>query len=88
MAGAHLGGPLGELVWQHATGAPIWGCLLRAGGRVYAGNTDGLMTVLTDGRHRKVLARIEMGAPLYARPALAGNNLYLATSNRLYRIKP
>jgi outer membrane protein assembly factor BamB len=78
----------GALVWQHDTGAAIWGCLLLAGGRVYVGNVDGEMTVLRMGRRKDVLARIEMDAALYSRPALADDGLYVATARRLYRIAP
>ena len=76
----------GALVWKHETDAPIWGCLLLAGERLYIGNVDGLMTVLRAGRDRQVLAQIEMDSALYARPALVGNALYLATARRLYLI--
>jgi hypothetical protein len=44
------------------------------------------MTVLRAGRRKEVLGRIEMDAPLYSPPALAGDALYLATGNRLFRI--
>jgi hypothetical protein len=44
------------------------------------------MTVLRAGRQKEVLATIEMGAPLYSRPAVIGDSLYLATGNRLYLI--
>ncbi len=77
----------GAVVWTHDTGAPIWGCLLAAEDRLYVGNTDGLMTVLRTGRRKKELARIEMDAPLYSRPAIIGDALYLASANRLYMIR-
>jgi outer membrane protein assembly factor BamB len=76
----------GALLWQHETEAPIWGCLLLAGGRLYAGNVDGLMTVLRAGHDKQVLAQIDMESALYARPALVGDALYLATARRLYLI--
>jgi outer membrane protein assembly factor BamB len=76
--GAHL--------WKHETKGAIWGCLLLAGGRLYVGNVDGTMTVLRAGKRKELLARFEMDAPLYSRPALAGDALYLATAHRLYRI--
>jgi outer membrane protein assembly factor BamB len=77
----------GALVWTHETGAPIWGCLVLAGERVYVGNVNGLMTVLRAGRRKEVLAQIEMGSALYARPALVGDGLYLATARRLYLMR-
>jgi hypothetical protein len=33
-----------------------------------------------------LLAQIEMDAPLYTRPAVIGDALYIATANRLYLI--
>jgi hypothetical protein len=45
-----------------------------------------LMTVLRAGRRKEVLAQMQMDAPLYSRPALVGDSLYLATANRLYLI--
>ena len=76
----------GAHVWKHETNDAIWGCLLLAGDHLYVGNAGGLMTVLRAGRRKKLLAQIEMDAPLYSRPAVVGDELYLATANRLYRI--
>ncbi|MGE5198149.1 MAG: PQQ-binding-like beta-propeller repeat protein, partial [Rhodospirillaceae bacterium] len=76
----------GSRVWKHETNGAIWGCLLLAGDRLYVGNEDGTMTVLRAGRQKQVLAQIDMDAPLYSPPALAGDALYLATANRLYLI--
>ncbi len=76
--GAHL--------WKHETDEAIWGSLLLAGDRLYVGNVEGSMTVLRTGRQKKLLAQIEMDAPLYSRPALIGDALYLATAQRLYLI--
>ena len=76
----------GAEVWKHETNAAIWGSFLLAGDRLYVGNEEGLMTVLRAGRRKELLAQIEMDAPLYSRPALVGDALYLATGNRLYLI--
>jgi HEAT repeat protein len=76
----------GALAWKHATAAPIWGCLLLTRDCLYVGNEDGVMTVLKTGRSKKELAKIDMGAPLYARPALVGDALFVVTANRLYHI--
>jgi len=76
----------GAHVWKHETLEPIWGSLLLAGDRLYVGNVEGTMTVLRAGRRKEVLATIEMDAPLYSRPAVIGDALYLATANRLYLI--
>jgi outer membrane protein assembly factor BamB len=76
----------GALVWKHDTYEEIWGSLLLAGDRLYVGDVGGTMTVLRAGRQKELLGKVDMGAPLYTRPALAGDALYLATANRLYLI--
>jgi len=76
----------GALFWRHETHGAIWGCLLLAGDRLYVGNEDGVMTVLRAGRRKELLAETEMGAPLYSRPALVGDALYLATGRGLTRV--
>jgi outer membrane protein assembly factor BamB len=78
--GAHL--------WKHETNDAIWGSFLLAGDRLYVGNEGGIMTVLRAGRRKELLGQIEMDAPLYSRPAVVGDALYLATANRLYLIAP
>ncbi len=76
----------GAHVWKHETNEAIWGGLLLAGDRLYAGNVGGTMTVLRAGRRKELLGQIEMDAPIYTAPALIGDALCLATSNRLYLI--
>jgi outer membrane protein assembly factor BamB len=74
----------GAELWKHETNDIIWGCFLLAGDRLYVGNAGGLMTVLRTGRRKELLGQIEMDAPLYSRPTVVGDSLYLATANRLY----
>ena len=76
----------GALVWEHDTYEAIWGSLLLAGDRLYVGDVGGNITVLRAGRQKQLLKQIEMDAPLYSRPAVFGDALYLATANRLYLI--
>jgi HEAT repeat protein/outer membrane protein assembly factor BamB len=76
----------GAHVWKHETNEAIWGCLSLVGGRLYVGNVEGGMTVFRAGRRKELLAQIEMDAPLYSRPALVGDALFLATAHRLYLI--
>ena len=76
----------GVHVWKHETDEEIWGSLLLAGDRLYVGTVDGSMTVLRAGRRKELLAQIAMDGPIYSRPALIGDALYLATAHRLYLI--
>jgi outer membrane protein assembly factor BamB len=76
----------GAHIWKHETHEAIWGSLLLAGDRLYVGNLEGRMTVLRAGRRKELLAEIQMDAPLYSRPAVVGDAMYLATKSRLYLI--
>lgn len=76
----------GTHLWKHETIDAIWGSLLLASDRLYVGNDGGLMTVLRAGRQKELLGEIQMDAPLYTRPAMIGDALYLATAHRLYLI--
>lgn len=76
----------GAQLWKHETNDIIWGSLLLAGDRLYVGNAGGLMTVLRARRQKELLGQIEMDAPIYTRPAVKGNALYLTTASRLYLI--
>ena len=76
----------GAHVWKHETHEAIWGSLLLAGDRLYVGNLEGRMTVLRAGRRKELLAEMVMDAPLYSRPAVVGDSMYLATYSRLYLI--
>jgi HEAT repeat protein/outer membrane protein assembly factor BamB len=76
----------GAHIWKYETNDAIWGSLLLVGDRLYVGNVGGFMTVLRAGRRKELLAQIEMDAPLYSRPALVGDALYVADANRLYLI--
>ena len=77
----------GAHVWKHETKEAIWGSLLLAGDRLYAGTVDGSVVVLRAGRRKQVLGQVYMDAPIYSPPAVIGDALYLATAKRLYRIE-
>ena len=76
----------GDLLWKHDTHGSIWGCLLLAGQHLYAGNVQGTMTVLGAGRQKCLLAEIVIDEPLYSRPAIVGDSMYLASARYLYLI--
>jgi len=77
----------GARVWTHETNEEVWGSVLLAGDRLYVGTVEGRMDVLRAGRRKELLAQIYMDAPLYSRPTLVGDALYVATARRLYRIE-
>ena len=78
----------GELYWKHDTQAHIWGSTLVADGKVYIGNEDGIMTVLTAGKEMKVLAEVQLVSSIYSSPVVANGVLYIATQTHLYAVAP
>ncbi len=79
---AKTGAPL----WTHDTGAHIWGSPLVVGSKLYLGNEDGILTVLKVGKKPKVLAEVQLPAPIYSSPVLADGVLYVATQTQLYAV--
>ncbi len=77
----------GKRVWAHDQKGRIWGCMVMAGDRLYVGDEDGTVIVYRTGRKLDILARIEMPAPLYGAPAVAGDTMFLATAGSLYAIR-
>ena len=67
-----------ELEWEKAVRG--------ADGRLYAGNEQGLVYVLTAGDSYELLATNDMGAPCLATPAIAGGELFIRTQTHLYCI--
>ncbi len=77
----------GQRVWANDQMSRIWGCMVLVGDRLYVGDEEGTIFVYRAGRKMEILAKIEMPAPLYGAPAVAGDTLYLATSQCLYAIR-
>jgi outer membrane protein assembly factor BamB len=76
----------GKQVWTHDTEGAIWGSTLVADGKVYVGNESGDLTVLTAGREKKMLGKIDMGQPIYSTPIAANGVLYVMTGQNLLAI--
>ena len=76
----------GKCLWTHDLLTPVWGALLVAGGHLYVGDEDGMMTVMRACREKQIVARIDMSAPILGAPAVARGVLYIATGSRLYAI--
>jgi outer membrane protein assembly factor BamB len=68
------------------TMAPVWGSPLVADGKVYLGDEDGDVTVLTAGTTLKKIAEIDMGSSVYSTPVPANGVLYIMTRSDLYAI--
>lgn len=76
----------GQACWVHETGAESWGGALAADGKLYFGNKKEL-TVMTQGRQANVLARIQLGSPVYGSPIAANGVLYVASQRYLWAVE-
>jgi outer membrane protein assembly factor BamB len=73
----------GKLLWQERTGLKFFGSPVLACGRLYCIARDGQCAVLAAGDRYELLAKVSLGEPSHATPAVAGNVLYLRTVSHL-----
>lgn len=76
----------GSVIWEHDAGGEMWGSVLVADGKVYAGTRKGVFWVLAAGREKKVLAQVKLDSD-FSGVAAANGRLYVATMRRLYALK-
>jgi outer membrane protein assembly factor BamB len=55
-----------------------------AGGRIYFSSHEGVLSVISGSDQLQVLAKNDLGEPLFATPAFAGNVIYVRTPTALY----
>jgi len=77
----------GQEIWMHDMFAAVWGSCLVADGKVYLGDEDGDVTVLQQGREKKVLAENTMDSPISSTPITANGVMFIMTGNKLYAIQ-
>jgi outer membrane protein assembly factor BamB len=77
----------GELDWQLRLGGDYWATPAAADGRIYCLAKDGIVKVVdVTGPKGKIAAENQVGEPLVAPPALAGDALYLRTDTKLWKV--
>jgi hypothetical protein len=62
-------------------GSPVW-----VDGRLYCVARNGEVAVLAAGDKFEVLARVPLGEPSHATPAVAGGVMYLRTRSQLFSL--
>ncbi len=77
------GKPLFELERLDAEGEYL-ASPVAADGRIYLCSRTGVIVVVEAGDKLRILERNSLGEPIYATPAIAGGNLYVRTTARLY----
>ncbi len=76
----------GKPYWVYDTKSHIWGSPLAVDGKIYLGTEDGDVIIMKTGKEMKVVAKIDMRAPVYSSPVVANGTLYIATQTHLYAI--
>ncbi len=76
----------GEHYWTYDAFAAVWGSAFVADGKVYLGDEDGDIAVLTHGKELEVLEEINMGASVYTTPIAEDGVLYIASRNMLWAV--
>ena len=77
----------GEVRWTGRLGGSFSSSPLYADGRIYVGNRDGEMFVISPGETLDVVATNSFGEGIMASPAAVGNALYIRTEKAVYRIE-
>jgi outer membrane protein assembly factor BamB len=81
-----LSASTGKLRYRSRIGAPgpYFSSPVAAAGRIYVASAEGVVTVLKDGDELTVLARNDIGEPVYATPAPVGDILYVRSKAQLW----
>jgi outer membrane protein assembly factor BamB len=74
----------GKLYWEYDLKSHIWGSTLVADGKVYCGDEDGDFVVFAASKQLKVLSKVNLGAPVYSTPIVAGGVLYVHSNTHLF----
>jgi outer membrane protein assembly factor BamB len=76
----------GQVVFRGRLGAggAYFSSPVEAGGRIYFASYEGVVSVISGGDRLEVLAKNDLGEPLFATPAFTGNAIYIRTPTKLY----
>lgn len=78
----------GKSVWTHELRAEMWASPYVADGKVYLGSRHRLgdLSIFEASREKKLLADVELGAPISATATAANGVLFVATMSHLYAV--
>ena len=74
----------GQVVWEHALGAPFYSSPVLVGDRIYVFDRKGKGYVVKTGRQFELLATNELSAGAFATPVILGDRIYLRTLREFY----
>jgi len=76
----------GKPFWKHDMFAAIWGSPMVIDGKVYLGDEDGDVAVITADKTMKLIAENNMGSSVYSTPVPANGTLFIVNRNQLLAI--
>jgi outer membrane protein assembly factor BamB len=76
----------GEVVWRERVGGSIYGSPVCVNNRLYCTARNGDVVVLAASDKFELLARVPLGEPSYATPAVSGGVMYLRTRSHLFSL--
>ena len=76
----------GQVYWVHDLFAAVWGSPLLVDGKLYVGDEDGDVTILQEGKTKKVIAEVNMGSSVYSTAVPANGVLYISNRNQIYAL--
>ena len=76
----------GKPYWVHDLFAAVWSSAMLVDGKLYIGDEDGDLLIMKQGKEKKIIKEINMGAAIYTTPSPANGVLYIATRNKLFAL--
>ena len=58
-----------------------------ADGKLYVGDEDGDLAILSASKEMNLISEVNFGAPIYSTPVAANGVLYVGTQSHLYALK-
>lgn len=79
----------GKILYRERINAPgpYFSAPVAAAGRVYIASSEGIVTVVKSGDTLEILAKNDLGEPIFATPAPVGDTLYIRSSRHLWAFK-
>ncbi|MBL7039222.1 MAG: PQQ-binding-like beta-propeller repeat protein [Pirellulaceae bacterium] len=81
-----LDGSSGEVIWRERVDGSYYGSPVCVRDRLYCISRDGEVVVVSASDRFEVLARIPLGEPSFATPAISNGVMYLRTQSHLYSL--
>ena len=73
----------GKVVWRERVGGSYYGSPVWVDGSLYCVDRRGMVAVIAAGKTYRLHAKVPLGEPSFATPAVAGGVMYLRTETRL-----